>query len=272
MHRGGGILFSMLLYHFNEATCGAKVRLTLAEKGAVYEEKVLDRRQLTEPAYLALNPNGVVPTLVDRGEAIIESAVIMNYIEDACPGPQLRPADPLARARMNHSMKLADDIYLGALGAVTYTTLMRDRLAGQTPQQRQAMLDQLPDPAKRERRRRLLERGPDSPDAAYGMKALAGMIQAIENWTASGAPFIAGDRWTLGDAALAPFCYRLDLFGLLGPMLRGRPHAAAWWRTIQDRPSFRTVLIERTSRDYRAMIETAMSPHLDLLLQYADTH
>ena len=38
-----------------------------------------------DPAYLKLNPNGVVPTLVHNGQPITESAVILYYLEDAFP-------------------------------------------------------------------------------------------------------------------------------------------------------------------------------------------
>jgi glutathione S-transferase len=259
----------MLLYHFNEATCGSKVRLVLAEKGVTFEERQLQRDELTQPAYLALNPNGVVPTLVDRGEVIIESSVIMNYIEDSCAGPALRPVDALSRARMNGLMKLADDVYLPSLGAVTYTTLVRRRLSGQTPVEREAMLAALPDPAKRERRRMLLELGPASPEVAAGMKALAGMFRAIETHLAGGTAWLAGPDYSMADAALTPFCYRLDLFDLLGPMMSDLPRAATWWSNVTNRPSFASVLTERTTAAYLRGIEDALVPHRDTLLRHA---
>jgi glutathione S-transferase len=259
----------MLLYHFNEATCGAKVRLVLAEKRVTFEERLMQREELTQPDYLALNPSGVVPTLVDRGEVIIESSVIMNYIEDSSVGPTLRPGDALLRARMNGMMKLADDVYLPSLGAVTYTTLVRQRLSGQTPTEREAMLAALPDPAKRERRRLLLDLGPASPEAAAGMKALAGMVRTMDARLAGGATWLAGPDYSMADAALAPFCYRLDLFGLLGPMLSDFPRAASWWKNVMARESFSSVLVERTTAAYSRGIQDALAPYRETLLQHA---
>lgn len=260
----------MLLYHFNEATCGSKVRLTLHEKGARFEERQLERDELTSPAYLALNPNGVVPTLVDRGHVIIESSVIMNYIEDACDGPQLRPADALSRARMNWIMKLGDDVYLPSLGAVTYTTLVRQRLATQSPADREAMLAALPDPTKRERRRMLLELGPASPEAIAGMRALAGMIRTVETELSHGCEWLTGDAYSLADASITPFCYRLDLFGLLEPMIRKSPRARRWWQRIAQRPSFAEVLTSRTTASYARAADAALGPHRTTLLQHAE--
>jgi glutathione S-transferase len=52
------------------------------------------------PEYVALNPNKVVPTLLDRGRPIIESNVICEYVDDFWPTPPLRPLAPRsARAR-----------------------------------------------------------------------------------------------------------------------------------------------------------------------------
>ena len=60
------------------------------------------------PNYLALNPNAVVPTLVHRGRAVIESNIILEYLEDAFPTPPLRPADPHSRAGARQWMAKLD--------------------------------------------------------------------------------------------------------------------------------------------------------------------
>ncbi len=258
----------LTLYHFNEATCGAKTRLTLAEKGVVYAERIMERAELTQPAYLKLNPNGVVPTLVHDDAVLIESSVIMNYVEDAFDGPALRPPSALERARMNWLMKQADDIYLSALGSVTYATLVRDRLSHQTLAEREAMLAALPDPAKRDRRRLLLDRGLEGPEPAAGMRHLMSMARTIASML-EGSSHICGENWSLADAAVTPFCFRLELFGLLEPMIRDKPQVVRWWSAIKARPSFTTVLVERHSNTYRASVERAVKPHTDHLIRLA---
>ena len=52
-----------------------------------------------DPAYLKLNPNGVVPTRVHDGTVIVESTVIMHYLDDVFPARPLMPRDPLDRTR-----------------------------------------------------------------------------------------------------------------------------------------------------------------------------
>lgn len=76
------------LYHAHISTCSQKVRLCLAEKGLTWESRAVNllTGEHLRPEYLALNPNGVVPTLVDNGRTIIDSSVICEYLEETHPG------------------------------------------------------------------------------------------------------------------------------------------------------------------------------------------
>ncbi|MBL1242070.1 MAG: glutathione S-transferase N-terminal domain-containing protein, partial [OCS116 cluster bacterium] len=65
----------MELYHNDMSVCSQKVRVTLAEKGLEATKHHLDlgAGDSHTPEYLALNPKGVVPTLIDNDKVIIES-------------------------------------------------------------------------------------------------------------------------------------------------------------------------------------------------------
>ncbi len=84
----------------------------LAEIGVEYKLVRIEREQAqTDPAYLALNPLGVVPTLVEGDLVLTESAAILLYLADRYPGgtPRARrphPVLPLARLPDEHG---ADD-------------------------------------------------------------------------------------------------------------------------------------------------------------------
>jgi glutathione S-transferase len=66
----------------------------LAEIGVDYELVEIDRETAqTDPAYLALNPMGVVPTLVDGDVVVTESAAILLHLADRFPDARLAPAD-----------------------------------------------------------------------------------------------------------------------------------------------------------------------------------
>jgi glutathione S-transferase len=72
------------LYHNINSVCAQKARIALEEKGQKATDRIMTLRgDQNEPAYLKLNPNGVVPTLVHDGVPIAESSLILYYIDDA---------------------------------------------------------------------------------------------------------------------------------------------------------------------------------------------
>jgi glutathione S-transferase len=74
------------LYHSINSVCAQKVRIALKEKEQEAKDHIMTLRgDQYEPAYLKLNPNGVVPTLIHDGEPITESSLILYYIDDAFP-------------------------------------------------------------------------------------------------------------------------------------------------------------------------------------------
>ena len=87
------------LYHAPQSTCSQKVRICLAEKGLEWiDHRVnLAKNENLTPEYLALNPNGVVPTLVHDGEPIIDSSVICEYLDEVFPVNSTTPPDALGR-------------------------------------------------------------------------------------------------------------------------------------------------------------------------------
>ncbi|MCH7695841.1 MAG: glutathione S-transferase N-terminal domain-containing protein [Proteobacteria bacterium] len=59
--------------------------------------------------YLELNPKAIVPTLIDNGQPIIESNIILEYLEDAYPSPPLRPEAPVDRTKMRRLLQRLDN-------------------------------------------------------------------------------------------------------------------------------------------------------------------
>src|SRR5258708_16387639 len=93
---------TLVLYHAAHSTCSQKVRMVMQEKALKFDEVRIDlgRKEQLKPDYLAINPNGVVPTLVDDGVPIIESSVICEYLDEKYPENPLVPSDIVERARM----------------------------------------------------------------------------------------------------------------------------------------------------------------------------
>ena len=134
------------------------------KKGCTTESRYVElwRYENLSPDYLKLNPNGVVPTLVHDGTAIINSFCINEYIEDAFPQPPLRPADLVERARMRYWAWTADEIHL-ALARLTHSRMLQARVKGLSEADQEIMLTHTPVPEKRERWR-VLTKGGYSPE------------------------------------------------------------------------------------------------------------
>ena len=100
------------LYHSTHSTCSQKVRICLAEKGLAWTGHHLNLRRFDQlkPEFLALNPAGLVPVLVDGGQVLTESRIINEYLEDAYPQPRLCPEGAYARARMRLWTRYADEV------------------------------------------------------------------------------------------------------------------------------------------------------------------
>src|SRR3546814_8050371 len=93
------------LYHNDLSSCAQKVRIALYEKQLPWKSHHLNLRKGDQfkPEYMKLNPNGVVPTLVHGDRVVIESNVILEYIEDTFPEPSLSPSDPADRSEEHTS-------------------------------------------------------------------------------------------------------------------------------------------------------------------------
>ena len=101
------------LYHNAVSTCSQKVRLVLDAKGLDYTSHEIDLvgGGQHDPDYVKLNPNHVVPTLVDDGRVFIESTLINEYVDEAYPGQPLRPSDPAGRHAVRLWTKKIDALF-----------------------------------------------------------------------------------------------------------------------------------------------------------------
>jgi len=92
----------MKLYNFFRSGTSHRLRIALNLKGLTYEYLPVDLRseQHLKADYKALNPQGLVPTLLVDGQVLIQSPAIIEWLEERHPDPALLPSDPDARARV----------------------------------------------------------------------------------------------------------------------------------------------------------------------------
>ncbi len=110
----------MKLYSGPLSLFTAKVRIALDEKGIAYQRVEVgwspERRYEPHlPDVVALNPKRQGPVLVDGGTVIVDSTVILEYLEDAYPEPALFPRDAAGRARCRHFEAWADEVLFAAI-------------------------------------------------------------------------------------------------------------------------------------------------------------
>jgi glutathione S-transferase len=175
------------------------------EKGLQWETTWLDlpKGEHRKPEYLAINPVGKVPALIDDGVIVHDSTVINEYLEDRFPKNPLLPRDPAMRARARAFEDYSDAYFAPS----AYKILLQMR----KPE------------AERDRTR--IEEGEREVLAhfAYLDKELAGR------------QFFAG-LLSLADVSFVPHLANYERAGYKIP--GDFPNLKAWWERMKARPSF----------------------------------
>jgi glutathione S-transferase len=97
----------MQLYGADASPFVARVRIACHVKG-IRVDMVEPPGGTKSPEFLAINPIGKVPVLIDDDMTIVESETILDYIDDCFSEPSLRPSEPAARAQMRSVIRITD--------------------------------------------------------------------------------------------------------------------------------------------------------------------
>jgi maleylpyruvate isomerase len=191
------------LYGYFRSSAAFRVRIALNLKGLAVEHafRHLRRGEQRAPDYVALNPQGLLPTLVlDDGTVLTQSLAIIEWLDETHPEPPLLPSDPIRRAKVR--------AFAAAIACETHP---------------------LPEPARPGRGQIPCRgRGGQSLGAAGERGRPRRMREASRR---RGGPFCFGQRPSLADICLVPQMtngrrHGADLSGLRACSRRKRPR----WR------------------------------------------
>ena len=224
------------LYQFGNSVCCQKVRIVLAAKRLAWEsaEVELFRNAQYDPAYLKLNPAGVVPTLVHGEDVITESTLICEYLDELYPDPPLLPVSAAGRAEARRWSKLADEGLHEGVSEISFSAMFRERMKTMSAEAREVRFANVGDPRRHDRFESTYRDGARSPWVGYGVAAFERCFARLETTLADGRHWVAGAEPSLGDIGLMPYVARLAFLGLLPLWLEGRPAVEAWWRRAQE--------------------------------------
>jgi glutathione S-transferase len=154
-----------------------RVRLTAAVLGLELEEKSLDfaKGEHKNPEFLALNPNGAVPTLVDGDFVLTESRAIMQYLAAKKPESGLLPRDEKARADVTRWQFWDSSHFSPQVGTLAFQRVVKKMF------------------------------GMGDPDVAKVEEALVNYrrFAAVLNKALDGRKYVVGDSMTLADLTFA---------------------------------------------------------------------
>ena len=196
----------LVLYGTPISTYVRTARITLAEKGVVYDHQPV---QLGSAELRARHPFGRIPVLQHGPLKLFESFAIARYVDEAFDGPPLQPDTPATRAVMTQ--------WVSAVLDSAYPTAMRGYLLVYVRAQFAG----------------------EGPDRAVIEAALPGVRHCLDvfDQALQGAPFLAGEVPTLADFFLAPIIYYLRETPEAGPMIDQATALARWYETMAARPS-----------------------------------
>ncbi len=243
------------LYNAPQSTCSQRVRFVLHAKGLPFDEVKLDllAGDQLKPEYLKLNPNGVVPTLDHDGNVIIDSSVIIEYLDEVSPEPSFTPRAPVSRAQMRALMRFIDEMPAAAVRVPTFNLAFLPRFAAMSEEEFLAFAESKP--LRKEFMLAMGRKGFPEKEMKASLdrmqRTYERMDQAI---AASGGPWLLGKEPTLADIALMPAIVRMADLGL-DTMWQDIPRVARWYDALRAHPAFKPTY-------YFGSLLTERFPHL----------
>jgi glutathione S-transferase len=248
-----------ILYNAPQSTCSQRVRFALHAKNISFIEHKLDlfSGDQLKPEYLAINPNGVVPALLHQKHPILDSTVIMEYLDEIANDVIcFTPMAPEKKALMRWMMRYVDEIPAPAIRVPSYNLAFLPHFQKMSAEEFTSLANSKP-----LRKEFLLSMGRTGFPKAEMDQALEKLNRAVirmNDWiTLYNGPWIMGSKISLVDIAIMPVIVRMDDINL-SHTWADKPLISAWLENIQAHPVFKKTY-------YPGSLLTEKYPHLAFL-------
>lgn len=237
----------LTLYNNAYSTCSQKVRLVLAEKDLPWEDRQIifkNNEHLTQE-YLALNPNGVVPTLVhevppDR-HVILDSSVIIEYLDDVFPKVPMAPRGAPGRAHLRKWLRYFEEVATPAVRPPSFNQAFVMRFEQLSDVEFAAAADARP--LRKHFYMRMGKSGFSDDDLTVAYDGFRQTAQRMEAALANDAWLCGSERPSIADCCVAPLFDRMDDLGL-ADLWASSARVIDWLARFRARPSWQTTFYQ----------------------------
>ena len=227
----------LALYHFGPVSNSMTPLLCLKEKGLDFEDRYLNSSKFEhhEPAFLKLNPEGMVPVLVNDDDVITESTVINEYIDEVFPQTPLKPATPKGRALMRQWTKYCDEYFypaitmMGANFATSFASKWEEA-------QKQKVLAGIPNDEVRKKWEHVTSKGYTEAELEESRRKVRTVIEKMEKRLAATGAWLAG-TYSLADIKNYSFAQHVERSVPDALTEAKTPRAFEWLRKMDERPA-----------------------------------
>ncbi|GGO65532.1 glutathione S-transferase family protein [Bowmanella pacifica] len=229
------------LYQDWDSLMSFKVRACLAAKALSWQSRrvVLRDFEHLHPDYLALNPAGVVPTLVHNGQVIRESSIINEYLDETFM-PSLVPSQPTARASMRMWCKYFDDVIHPTLRVASFQLMIRQRFTNMPPEALETLIASHPQPARAAAFRNLLGTCVDYQAVQASIQQLIAIAELMEQRLTQHA-WLAAETFTLADISTMALADRVSRLKF-DFIWQGKPQVQDWLSRIRVHPAYQQAM------------------------------
>jgi glutathione S-transferase len=231
------------LYHAEPVANSMKVLLCLQEKALPFVSHYVDllRFEQHRPEFVAINPNGQVPVLLHDGAVINESTVINEYLDEVFPAIPLRPADPVARARMRIWSKFVDEYFCPALSMIGWHHMVRQVARRLQKNELDEVLARIPLQEQRDKWATIAGESFTEAQLADSRRRIGASIERMEKILA-GSRWLAGDSYSLADVNTYSMAAGVPRFfpEFMNPQLT--PRSCEWLAAMNARPAVQAAL------------------------------